>query len=148
MKTFIIFLSLLIINITFVSYQSDLGNYMRLQKNLKALSEDCAAGAALYFDEESYGEGSYVFNYNECEKFVYYILNESNLSSQYKSKAILHFIEYEDDALGYKKEEIPSVTVKLVLETKDLFRLPFMKVKNVTRKSQYELPEFLNWTDS
>jgi len=50
MKVFIVFLGIFLINISFLSYQGDMGRYVRCQAFLKAVAEECAAGSALYYD--------------------------------------------------------------------------------------------------
>ncbi len=41
----------------------------RLQAYLKALAEDCASGAALYFDESGYGRGVLAIDEREGHKY-------------------------------------------------------------------------------
>lgn len=141
MKVFIVFMALLIVNITFMVYQSDAGKYERIQNFLKATAEECAAGAALYYDESFYGDGELVFNYKSGEEYIDYLLQGIRTSSPMENDTkITYQLVYEDDYTGYRKEEIPSVTVTLKASSKDIFRLPFLTVKEVTRRAKYELP--------
>ena len=41
-----------------LSYAGDLNNYVSLQRRLKALAEECAAGAALFIDPAGFAEGT------------------------------------------------------------------------------------------
>ena len=57
MKVFLVFIGLMLVNITFIAYQGDLHRYLRIQEFLKATAEECACGAAQYYDEEAYSRG-------------------------------------------------------------------------------------------
>lgn len=54
---------------------------------------------------------------------------------------ISYEVKYEDDFRGYENQEIPSVTVSLTADTEDIFKLPFIEVKEVKRTAKYELPQ-------
>lgn len=151
MKVFIVFMGLLIINVSFLSYQGDLGRYIRCQIFLKAVAEECAAGAALYYDEPAYAEGRFRFHYEESRKYIEYILEGSKEEMPLPSDSIITYeAVFQDDHLGYEGNSgegvgfepcIPSVTVELTAETEDLFRLPFIEVTEITRAAKYELPQ-------
>jgi hypothetical protein len=154
MKVFIVFLGLLIINVSFLSYQGDMGRYVRCQAFLKAVAEECAAGAALYYDEDAYSDGKMRFYYEEGRKYIEYIIAESGKESPLPGGSdITYEVEFQDDYLGYENgsgspgggaadsEGIPSVTVELTAETEDLFRLPFLAVTEIKRAAKYELPQ-------
>ena len=154
MKVFIVFLGLLIINVSFLSYQGDMGRYVRCQAFLKAVAEECAAGAALYYDEDAYADGKMRFYYEDGRKCIEYIVAESEKKSPLPGGSdIAYKVEFQDDYLGYGGEPgspgggaagtegIPSVTVELTAETDDLFRLPFLAVTEIKRAAKYELPQ-------
>ncbi|HWQ78296.1 MAG TPA: hypothetical protein VN381_05745 [Anaerovoracaceae bacterium] len=160
MKVFIVFMGLLIINVSFLSYQGDLGRYVRCQAFLKATAEECAAGAALYYDEAAYSDGQFRFNYAEGQEFIKYFLAESKEEMPLpRDSAIAFEVTFRDDYLGYEGGDeseggsgdedgagqdggnIPSVTVELTAVTGDLFRLPFLEVTEITRAAKYELPQ-------
>lgn len=154
MKVFIVFLGLLIINISFLSYQGDMGRYVRCQAFLKAVAEECAAGAALYYDEGAYSDGKMRFYYEEGRKYIEYIIAESDKESPLpQGSDVTYKVEFQDDYLGYESGEsttgggaagtegIPSVTVELTAETGDLFHLPFLAVTEIKRAAKYELPQ-------
>lgn len=142
MKVFIIFLGMLIINMSFLSYQGDMGRYIRCQAFLKAVAEECAAGAAIYYNESAYSDGWFQFSYEEGQKHIDFIIDKSKKEMNLPDNSILtHEVFFEDDALGYESDnEIPSVTVVITAETEDLFSLPFINVTQVERASKYELP--------
>lgn len=147
MKVFIVFIGLLLVNVSFLVYHADINRYVQAQIFLKALAEECAAGAALYIDEADYSNGKFVFNYNEGYKFADYIINKSKDRMPFnKDSIILSEITYQDDLQGYDdennryEENIPSVTVKLEVVTKDMFSLPFLEMERVVRMAKYELP--------
>jgi hypothetical protein len=156
MKVFIVFMGLLIVNVSFLSYQGDLGRYVRCQAFLKAAAEECAAGAALYYDEAAYSDGQFRFKYEEGQEYIDYILEESKGESPLpRGSALTYEAAFRDDYLGYEDEDgsgrgygngpgtenIPSVTVELTAVTEDLFRLPFLEVTEIKRAAKYELPQ-------
>ncbi|MDD3169460.1 MAG: hypothetical protein PHC91_08395 [Eubacteriales bacterium] len=156
MKVFIVFIGLLLINVSFLSYQGDLGRYNRCQGFLKAAAEECAAGAALYYDEAAYSDGQFQFYYEEGRKYIEYILEESKRTMPLPRGSIITYeVVFQDDYLGYESgseagpagggeqepEDNPSVTVELNAVTDDLFRLPFLDVTGIKRAAKYELPQ-------
>ena len=151
MKVFIVFIGLLIINVSFLSYQGDMGRYVRCQTFLKAVAEECSAGAALYYDEAAYSGGQFQFNYEEGRKYIKYLIEESKREMPLPRNSIITYeVVFQDDYLGYEGGpnkadgdggENPSVTVELTAVTGDLFRLPFLKVTEVRRAAKYELPQ-------
>ncbi|WP_027398260.1 hypothetical protein [Anaerovorax odorimutans] len=142
MKTFIVFVGILIINISFIIYQGDMNRYVQAQNFLKATAEECASGAALYYDENLFSEGKMVFKYSEGIKFIENFLNETENKMPFENcSKIMYSIVFEDDLQGYKEDSNPSVEVILKVETEDFFRLPFLNINNVERMAKYELPK-------
>jgi hypothetical protein len=167
MKVFIIFLAVLIINISFLTYQGDLGRYLRTQTTVKAIAEECAAGAALFFDEAAYGDGYLVSDQAEAIKHIDYILSTGPFAqgSAGESRITWTVLFYDDtricrrfvngSAAGQldfeypyrytdenKKEIIidePSVVVTLKLDAGKIFRLPFLASEPIVRSTLYEL---------
>jgi hypothetical protein len=149
MKALIVFLGMLLICASFVLYRGDMGRYMRAQTALKALAEECAAGAALYFDEDAYAEGRMVFNEDEARAFIAYMLANSGVPAPDAETAgpISASVAFYDDrgpyggslgAFGIVRH--PSVVVRLRVATEDVFRLPFLTVTALEREAMYELP--------
>lgn len=159
MKVLIIFFGILLINISFLVYQGDMGRYVRCQSFLKATAEECAAGAALYHDEYAYSDGQLKFYYEEGKRYIEYIIEESKAEMPLpQDSGITYEVLFQDDFLGYepdpnietgggtgigtdKTEMNPSVTVELTAATEDLFRLPFLSVTELKRAAKYELPQ-------
>lgn len=142
MKILLIFTAILVINMSFIVYQGDMNKYMQAQTYLKITAEECAAGAALYFDEEYFSQGKMVFNYDEGEKYIKYLIEQEESRMPFpKGSKMTYSLGFEDDLQGFEKEPIPAVTVRLKVETEDLFRLPFLTVTSVERGTKYELPE-------
>lgn len=151
MKVFIVFFGLLIINVSFLSFQGDMGRYVRCQTFLKAVAEECAAGAALYRDEAAYSDGRFRFHYQEGRKYIEHLIEESKKKMPLPYDSVITYeVFFQDDYLGYEAgpdsgaeggESNPSVTVKLTAVTGDLFRLPFLEVREVKRAAKYELPQ-------
>ena len=149
MKALIVFLGMMLICTSFVLYRNDMGRYMRAQTALKALAEECAAGAALYFDEDAYAEGRMIFNEGEASAFVAYMLTDSGVPAPDAKAAgpIAASVTFYDDRGSYGGSagafgiiRHPSVVVRLRVATEDVFRLPFLTVTALEREAMYELP--------
>ena len=156
MKIFIVFCGLLIVNLSFLSYQGDMGRYIQCQNYLKAAAEESAAGAALYYDETAYAEGEFHFRYEEGQKYIEYIIDESKTETPLlRDSKITYEVDFQDDFTGSQEgtsdntkgdihdsaENIPSVTVSITAVTEDMFHLPFLKVTKIKRTAKYELPQ-------
>ncbi|MDR1136314.1 MAG: hypothetical protein LBL49_09095 [Clostridiales Family XIII bacterium] len=149
MKVLIVFLGLLTLFSSTVFYQSDMGRYTRGLVFMKTLAEECAAGAALYFDEEAYADGRLVFNKGEGTEYIEYILADTKLPYELKTgeKPSYEVLFYDDDSgygqmiYGFGAVHSPSVLVKLSVHIDDVFRLPFLSVTSIERQAMYELPE-------
>lgn len=144
MKPLIVFLALLIINTTFIVHQGDLNRYVRLQTYLKAVAEEAAAGAALYYDEEAYSHGLMVINMKEGEKYIDELIFQANetLSIQGTDNLRAEIDVIDDGNRGEDIGDPPSVTVTLYLNVADLFRLPFIEREQVVRSAKYELVDY------
>jgi len=167
MKVFIVFLGVLIINISFLCYQGDLGRYLRTQAAMKALAEECGAGAALFYDAEAYGDGSMVANREEALKYTDYVLHNADPGNGKDTLAdIDSAICFFDDTLTARRyidgklvsesgfsypyryedeggKEIiidsPSVIVTLSIMPNEIFRLPFIGQDAIVRSAMYEI---------
>lgn len=144
MKVFIVFLSLLIVNVSALVFQGDLGCYMHEQLLLKEAAEECAAGAALLIDEEEYSYGRIIFDYQAGEKYAQEYLEYIKRNSKVISKGKISCkLTFEDDGKGYSDsniENIPSISSEIVVKSEDIFRLPFIEVTRLERSTRYELP--------
>ena len=142
MKILIVFLGLLLINISFLSYHSDLDRFEKMQVTLKAAAEEAAAGAALCQDEAQYGKGFLVIDRQGAEEYVEFVAGdvERRLPSSMEAQ-VDYEMEIFDDEKGYDgiethggMEAYPAVWVRLTVHSRDLFRLPFLE-KTVTKRS-------------
>ncbi|MDR0425338.1 MAG: hypothetical protein LBH39_07830 [Clostridiales Family XIII bacterium] len=148
MKVLVVFLGLLTMLSSMLFYQGDMGRYTRGRAFLKALAEECAAGAALYFDESEYAEGRLVFNQDEGMKYISHLLENTQMPPELKAlgapscEALFYDDEsgYGQDVGGHAIASSPSVAVKLSIHTEDIFRLPFLSVIYIERQAMYELP--------
>ncbi|MBQ8589569.1 MAG: hypothetical protein IJ486_03850, partial [Firmicutes bacterium] len=142
MKVLIVFLALLLVNISFLSYHSDMDRYEKLQVNLKAAAEEAAAGAALCQEESQYGKGFLVIDRTGAEEYVAFMAEDME---RRLPKAMEAEVEYElkifDDEKGYDGLEVygisetyPAVWVRMTVTSRDMFRLPFLE-KTVTKRS-------------
>jgi len=137
-----VFLGLLIVNVTFIAYQGDMSHYLRVREFLKATAEECACGAAQYYDTEAFSRGAMVINEEEAEKYVAYITQKAEQVLAGGSGGTLAYemnIEGQGGPGGGEPSGSPAVVVKLTLTTADLFRLPFLKAEQVARAAKYEL---------
>jgi hypothetical protein len=143
MKVMIVSLGLLIAGMTFVVFQGDMGRYMHIQTFLKANAEECAAGAALYYDEEAYSQGKMIICKEEAEKYVRHLVSEAGLRLSARQGGDLYYeliiADMEGDDLP---DQAPCTQVILRYETEDLFRLPFLRVNQVIRSGKYELADY------
>lgn len=141
MKVFIVFIGLLVINVSYLSYQGDMENFVRKQAFLKFTAEECSAGAATLIVDEEYAEGRLVFNYEEGQKYADAYI--SYLKEKTKLKGTLSCsLTFEDDNIGYNihnTECIPAVNAVVRFETKDIFRLPIITLTEIERSARYEL---------
>lgn len=130
MKVFIMFIALAVLNIMFFVYQADMNGYIRENTFVKATAEECASGASLFYDEEALSEGYYVFNRDECEKYVRYIIENS-----FKD---LESLEYE--IIYYDNSSNPKPAIEVIIDSKgrDRFRLAALEKDNVRRSAYYE----------
>ena len=144
MKVFLVFLSIFLVSMTFLAYQGDLAHYIQIQEYLKGLAEECAAGAALYYDETAFGQGSLVFSETEARAFVAYLAERGGESLAERGEGILTYeLELFDAEKGFGSEgETPAAQVTLTYTCPDLFRLPFLRVTEVCRQARYEQKEF------
>lgn len=150
MKPFIVFLALLIVNVSFLSFHSDMTRYEKLQVYLKAAAEEAACGGALFQDEEAYGRGVLAIKENEAQNYVNFVMEQTESELQ---KSIAGKVEYEveifDDQRGYDRCEeyglkpgTPAVRVSMLVTCRDLFRLPFLRVEQIRRSSVYQWQNF------
>lgn len=130
MKVFLVFMGILLINLSFLVYNGDMAQYEKMQVFLKATAEDCAAGAALYYDEEKYSKGEWCIREAEAEQFI---LKKVKFAEEMLGRAYGGVIEYH---VLYSEKEI-EVELCYYLN-KDLFRLPFLSMDNVSRTAKYE----------
>lgn len=147
MKIFIVFFGILIMGTHFVVFQSDMGRYEQAQEWMKALAEDCAAGAALYYEEEAFSEGRMVFAQEDGNRLIESMVGNAEEACPLDIEESFSVNTYYfDDEVGYAAKEhlsdmnYPSVVVEITGKTKDIFRLPFFSVTEIKRSAMYELP--------
>ncbi len=145
MKIYIAFSGIITICLMAICFQGDMKVYEHEQWLFKEISEEAAAGAALYIDEDAYSEGLLVFEYEKGTKYAEKYLEESKKNSYILKEANAKIeLEFEDDKCGYSKEntdKTPTVIAKISATHKDIFRLPFLTANNTQRESSYELKE-------
>lgn len=146
MKVLIVFLGLLLINVSFLAYQSDMDRYAKLQTNLKAAAEDAAAGASLCQDEVEYGKGYLVIDDIKAEEYVSFVAEDMKRRlPEYMEADVRYEMKIFDDSKGYEGAELydlekmlPAVWVRFTINSKDIFRLPFLEKTETNRSAVYQ----------
>ncbi|MBR2001309.1 MAG: hypothetical protein IJ994_03265 [Firmicutes bacterium] len=146
MKVLIVFLGLLLINLSFLSYHSDLDRYEKLQTQLKAAAEEAAAGASLCQDEAQYGKGYLVIDGTAAEEYVTFVTDHVEQAlPEYMDAEVSYEMRIFDDEKGYDgieeygvSEPYPAVWVRMTADSKDLFRLPFLEKTRTKRSAIYQ----------
>lgn len=70
MKVFLIFLALLIVNVNMMVFHDDMRIYREIKESAAEAAENCAHGAAMYFDLESYAEGTLKFDTQQASALI------------------------------------------------------------------------------
>jgi len=151
MKIFIVFFAILVLNISFLCFNNDMDRYVKLQSHLKSLAEESAAGASLFKDEEKYSQGILVINDSAAIAYIDFIIKKAMENSQnYRDGIITKSIFFFDDLRGYDQasdlridHQRPCVVVSLTFTGKDMFRLPFICVKSISRTASYQWDDVL-----
>ena len=146
MKVFIVFFAMLIINISFLSFNSDMDRYVKLQTHLKAIAEECASGASLFHDQEAYSEGFFSISKTEADAYIHFVVDKVSKIDPVFSRGNINIETiYFDDVKGYAcckdykiNKENPAVVVTLTYCGKDMFRLPFLFVNTASRTATYQ----------
>lgn len=146
MKIFVVFLAILLLNVSYLSQSADLDRYSLLQRQLKVLAEEGACGAALFRDEDEYALGRLCVDRQAAEAYLDFLLaNQRSLTETDPSATVEGHIEVFDDASGYGDADrygisgaSPAVVVELEWSGEDLFRLPFVSVTRLRRSATYQ----------
>ena len=147
MKVFIVFMAMMLVLTSFLAFSADMDRYVKLQGHLKALAEECAAGAALFTDEDRYSAGEMVIDYDDAAAYVGFMSDMSVRGGPpFWGGEISSSIRIFDDEKGYSgletfgiKKHKPTVVVTLEYTAeKDIFRLPFLSEHSLTRTATYQ----------
>ena len=132
---------------SFLAFSSDMDRFVKLQGHLKALAEDCAAGAALFTDEERYAAGEMVIDPADAEALVVFLTEQGAQGDPpLRGGEISYSMQIFDDEKGYVglenyglRKRKPTVVVTLTYSSpRDLFRLPFLSAYTATRTATYQ----------
>ena len=139
MKVYIVFLALLIVHISFMAFNHDMGRYLMLQNLFKNTSEECAAEAALLLDEEEFYKGRIIFlkDNQDSERALKVVCQSIGLSQGYSLT-----LEYEDDSTSYgpnNPDNNPRVTATINVDVSTLFQTRLFDETVITRISCYEV---------
>lgn len=149
MKTFIVFLALILVFVSFLAFTCDMDKYVKLQDHLKVLAEDCACGSSLFTDEGEYAAGRLVINQKDAEEYVAFLIGKAQecmpplANGRISAKMTIY-----DDEKGYDGAAAygfspgrPGAVVTLTYTGPDMFRLPFFSVSTATRTAVYRWEE-------
>jgi hypothetical protein len=165
MKILIVFIGICIININILIYQSDLNRYNNAQEDIKNLADEAAASAALYYNEVDYSMGYLVSNKEEALKHIEFLIN-SYLNEKKNIKLLnidyyIYFFDQSNKIFAYKNAELqyvkefegpfnfidekgnkilieePSIIINFDAYFDDIFRLPYIAKKSISRSSMY-----------
>jgi len=132
MRTFIIFLAIMLLFTSFTVYAADMNDYIQLQTHMKAVAEECAAGGALQLAPESFDEGRMIISLDDAQSYAVKVLDETYITGpplkhgSLSASAVL----LSDDCI--------EVTVTYTADPGyDIFRLPFLSKTSAVRRAAY-----------
>lgn len=139
MKIYIVFIGLLIVHVSFMEFNQEMGRYLMLQNLFKDTSEECAAQAALLLDEEEFFQGRIIFlkDNEDSETALESACQKIGLKEGYTLT-----LQYEDATTSYaanNPHHNPRVIATIRVDVSPLFRTPPFKNVNITRRSCYEI---------
>ncbi|MFA5638123.1 MAG: hypothetical protein WCY49_00325 [Anaerovoracaceae bacterium] len=128
MKTYIVFISILVVTLQLIAFQQEYRKYSLLTDFVKEVSEECALREALLIDEESLRGGDFRFlkRGDDADICLQEFLSRLNLEG--KGALTLTF----DD-------QNKHVTALVTVDASKLFRLPYFKGKEIIKESCYEV---------
>jgi len=139
-KTLIVFLAMLIVLSSFLVFVEDSDNYLKLQKSLKALAEECAAGGALFFDDSS-TEDQYIVDIESANEYANYIVSNYRTTLRCLSSSCGEITVSTSAFINSRGNTCTrSVCVWKPINGYRLFRLTFLKTPEYTEEvSVYEI---------
>ncbi|MCT4596627.1 MAG: hypothetical protein N4A50_01950 [Vallitalea sp.] len=158
MKPFIFTLAMLILFSIFLTYQVDNNNYIRQLEKLKNVADECSSSAGLFYDEELYSKGTTIYNQQEGNKVIKYVIRKSlkleedltSSPSSYWKNQIQYKVTYldnsntsfpymySDEKNGFTKLITKPTIVVEINASKPPFRLKFINTRDAIRVSAYE----------
>jgi len=128
MKTFLVFLAMVLVLVSFLTWASDLQRYMSVQSHLKALAEECAGGAALFTDPDAYAQGRLVINETAADQYVRFLIQNAESTPPLAGMNIQAQLSFSGDG---------TVVTLICTSPFDLFRLPYLSRYEVRRSASY-----------
>lgn len=131
MKVFMVFMAFVVVFSAALVFSSDAAEYVRLQKKLKVLAEDCAEAAALCVDKEaSEAAGVLVIDLARGRTAAESLCKKAVSSGAFGKNAEISVKISPYGSLGVRAE--------LVFSGRDLFRLAFLRLDRFSRSAAYE----------
>ncbi len=131
MKVFIVFLALVMVFSAALIFSSDISEYVRLQKRLKVLAEDCAEAAALCVDKEaSEASGTLVIDIARGRAAAEELCKKAAGTGAFGKNA--------DISVKISPYGRFGVRAELVFSGRDLFRSVFLRRSSFSRSAAYE----------
>ncbi len=133
MKTFIVFLALLLLFVSMIVYSTDMQNYVQLQSHLKSIAEECAAGGALELDPAAYAQGEMSIDVDAASEYADLVIRSVNVAN-----SPLNNGDLEVSVRLLSPSAIEATVVYTAGEGYDIFRMPFLSVRRAERRAVYE----------
>ena len=131
MKVFMVFLALVLVFSAALVFSSDISEYVRLQKRLKVLAEDCAEAAALCVDKKaSEASGALVIDLARGRAAAEELCRKTASSGAFGKDARISVKISPYGSCGVRAE--------LVFSGRDLFRPAFLRLDSFSRSAAYE----------
>ena len=144
MKVFVVFLAFMMVFVSFMCYSSDMARYADMQRMLKLAAEDCAAAGALASDPEAYGRGKLAIDEDEAIGMGFEVMDAAALMPLFRRGTLSMDMKIYDGEKGYEGCEayglaqgMPSVVCTLEYTGADIFRLPFLQLRSLSRTAAY-----------
>ena len=131
MKVFMVFLALMIVNLSFFVFTADFNNYSYLCNDLKILAEECACTAAQAVDEYSYALGEPRINEDLALEYAQHTLDSCT--------SVMPRLRNGTTDITELTANDGAVSVSLCYTSQaDFFRLPFLQKYTAVRTAVYE----------
>lgn len=132
MKNFLVFMAMLIINLSFLTFRSDMNRCIRMQARIEKFAAECAMGATQILNPEAYSLGDMDCELEAAQSYVEYMVEKFNksdtLAGRGRLSAVLDIAEAGEGI---------TVEVTVNYSGQDMFRLPFLHLSTFEKTGVY-----------